>query len=240
MKIRLLKEKPTKYQLRVNDFKPQLHPRDSEGKFTETGGIGSVIDSALEEGHSAVEDLVANETGVDDVSIPVLDEGEDRKALAENLIRAGQEGLTENVKSIEVGSGEAHGAFRYNDNSLRFNRELDPSDFDASDGEAVGDTMEWLVLHELGHAEHGTTEDLIGDDSFFDQGMSVTRGGEFVGRERIDLVDEEVSAYARSNPAEFVAEVYSGLALGKEFSDEVMDIYEEWGGPDTWQNYRDE
>jgi hypothetical protein len=220
------------------DWNPELHPRDGEGKFTERGGIGSVIDSALEEGHSAVEDLVSNETGVDDVSLPVLDEGEDRKALAENLVRAGQEGLTENVDSIEVGGGEAHGAFRYNDNSLRFNRNLDSDDFDASEGEAVSDSMEWLVLHELGHAEHGRVEDVLNEDSFFDQNMAVSRDGEFVGRERVDLVDEEVSAYARSNPGEFVAEVFSGKALGREFPDEVMEIYDEWGGPDTWEDYQ--
>jgi hypothetical protein len=66
----------------------------------------------------------------------------------------------------------------------------------------------------------------------------VGRDEEWVGRDRVDLVDEEVSSYATTNPAEFVSEVFSGLATGQEFSDDVMDIYEEFDGPGTWQDYR--
>ena len=43
----------------------------------------------------------------------------------------------------------------------------------------------------------------------------------------------EVSEYASTNAFEAVAEIATGLMYGKEFSDEVMDIYDAHGGPDV-------
>jgi hypothetical protein len=43
----------------------------------------------------------------------------------------------------------------------------------------------------------------------------------------------EVSGYARMNPLEFVAETRVGLLIGKRYSDEVMSLYRDYGGPDV-------
>lgn len=41
----------------------------------------------------------------------------------------------------------------------------------------------------------------------------------------------EVSEYAATNPLEFVAEVRTGLVAGITYSDRVMQLYEDYGGP---------
>jgi hypothetical protein len=45
MKYRIVESKKTRYRVVPNDWTPELHPRDSEGKFTETGGgVGAALD----------------------------------------------------------------------------------------------------------------------------------------------------------------------------------------------------
>jgi hypothetical protein len=41
----------------------------------------------------------------------------------------------------------------------------------------------------------------------------------------------EVSGYAMGNPREFVAEVFLGLVYEKEFSPDVLALYDALGGP---------
>ena len=41
----------------------------------------------------------------------------------------------------------------------------------------------------------------------------------------------QVSEYACTNPAEFVAEVYAKCLNGQTFSDDVMALYKKYGGP---------
>lgn len=46
-------------------------------------------------------------------------------------------------------------------------------------------------------------------------------------------LEEEVGLYAGMNTFEAVAEIATGIMYGREFSDEVMEIYEEHAGPDV-------
>ncbi|MCP4132420.1 MAG: hypothetical protein GY754_15720 [bacterium] len=48
---------------------------------------------------------------------------------------------------------------------------------------------------------------------------------------RIDETSAEVSAYANEHPNEFIAEVFSGLMMGINYSDDIVDIYHALGGP---------
>lgn len=58
-RIRIRKEPERKVRIRANDWNPELHPRDSEGKFTEAGGnISNLIEGAFE----AFSDESARET----------------------------------------------------------------------------------------------------------------------------------------------------------------------------------
>jgi hypothetical protein len=45
------------------------------------------------------------------------------------------------------------------------------------------------------------------------------------------LISWEVSRYGATEPAEFVAEAYAGIRNGKSYGPEVMDLYQEFGGP---------
>jgi len=214
------------------------------GDVTPKSELTDRAQEALESGdRGEVRDMISNSVGVERVELPRGMSDEDLADMAGTLSFAGEVGLTEQVEAVETHISDEYGYYRFNDGTLSFNSDLDMSEFEEYDneGEAVGDDMEWLVTHELGHAEHdGVVDDMVGSDEFFDQNLAVTRDGEWVGRERVDLVDDEVSSYARTNPSEFVAEVYAGLATGQEFSDEVMDIYDEFDGPGSWQDYRGE
>jgi len=192
--------------------------------------------------HGELEDYVADATGVESVTLPEIDDREQQERLASAIAHAGETGITDNVAEITTRSGDESGMFNFNDRRLEINEDINEEDLEGQvdDGYAVGEDLEWLALHELGHANHADMidNDLDRAEEMFERGVATTPDGEWVGRERVDLIDDEVSSYGRSSPGELVAEVFAGKALGKDFPDEVMDIYEEWDGPDTWQNYR--
>jgi hypothetical protein len=188
------------------------------------------------------EDYISEQTDVDEVDLPSGLSDEEKTRMGATLARAGQSGLTEQVEEINLETtGDQVGVYTFNDGSLSFDFQLSEDDLEGAkeNGEAVGDNLEWLVLHELGHAEHdGEVGDLDEIGEILEGSFASTRDGEFIGRERLELVEDRVSDYARTNPGEFVAEVFSGLAMGQEFDEEVMAIYDEYDGPDTWQSYR--
>jgi hypothetical protein len=76
-------------------------------------------------------------------------------------------------------------------------------------------------LHELGHMAH---HDKV--RSRYDN--LVNTNGQLP---RFAEVSKEVSRYAERNGLEFVAEVFVGLITGRSFSDAVMSLYAELGGP---------
>jgi len=85
-------------------------------------------------------------------------------------------------------------------------------------------TPEGLLTHEVGHYHH------------YFQRPDDTLAGIYFGSmpgETTAKVIQEVSAYALGDPigGEFVAEVFTGLLDGDEYSDEIMEIYENLNGP---------
>jgi len=219
---------------------------DSDGGSDTSVDSPSEIQSTIsninaEDGKEGLENHVAEKTGIDDVRLPLMDEGEGLERLASSLVMAGELDLTRGVESIELGStGDEFGSYRYNDSTLNMNFNLTEEQLGQLEGEqTVGNDVEWFIIHELAHSEHGQEVGIMDEqETFFEQGMSVSRDGDWVGRSRVDLIEDEVSEYATTNPGEFVAEVYAGLAMGEEYSDDVLDVYEEFGGPSTYEKWR--
>lgn len=79
---------------------------------------------------------------------------------------------------------------------------------------------ESTVVHEMGHMLHYNAT----PSQFFGlHGASFTKEG--------DLIAARVSGYAAGHPREFVAEVFLGLVYGKDWDDEILEMYSAYGGP---------
>lgn len=74
------------------------------------------------------------------------------------------------------------------------------------------------IVHEIGHARHG-----------------VERFNEYLSSKSLTAAQKQialrVSRYAATNSAEYVAEVYTGLIRGEQFSQEILSLYQEFNGP---------
>lgn len=225
-------------------FDPAEHPRGPDGKFIEVGAVIEELADAFDgdTDYGKVDDIVSEATGVDDVGLALMKSDEELKEVSETLVKAGQAGMTEDIDRITTHGSDEYGLYTYNDRTLSLNQGLDSdeqlADLDG-DGDAVGDSVEWLVLHELGHSNHQNVLDGPEEEKeTIEKSLTTTREGEWIGRSRLDLIEEQVSDYARTNPAELVAEMYAGMAMGQEFPDEVMEIYEEWNGPTNFDEYQ--
>lgn len=97
--------------------------------------------------------------------------------------------------------------------------------------QAINEQPKWFttndpahfVTHELGHVLHES-------------------GGGFKNRDVKEAKFQQmkdklpdVSTYGKTDYQEFVAEVFAGKVLGREFSKETMDLYKEFGGPVHYQ-----
>jgi len=223
-------------------------PGGGDGTESESRSLEDIQDDVrnqLEESDDPFqesENIVSEATGIESVHLPTADTREDLVQLTSALSFAGERGMVEPVDAIDTGpQGDAVAAFRANDNTLRFKETVGTEEMEGSAerGQTVGDDLEWLVLHELGHAHHFENYDSLDEiGQVLDTGMSVSSDGEWIGGDRVDMADEQVSSYGRTSHGEFVAEVFSGLALGQEFSDEVLEVYEELDGPANWEDYR--
>jgi hypothetical protein len=85
-------------------------------------------------------------------------------------------------------------------------------------------SQENVVLHEIGHVNHYNA---IGPDNF----RRLSEEGWDSGDAEETDVAKKVSDYAMTNPLEFVAETFSGHLSGKRYDDDVMKLYNHYGGP---------
>lgn len=93
----------------------------------------------------------------------------------------------------------------------------------------------WIINHEMGHKEHC---DRIGPKKYIELNADFKN---CKSREEAKAKFREiepnwettlkVSDYAASRPVEFVAEVFACLQNGVKFDDDVMELYEKYGGP---------
>jgi hypothetical protein len=111
-------------------------------------------------------------------------------------------------------------------NTDRMNQETLDS---VGDEFAVGDSVEDMVVHESIHAEHV--------EALEEQGWTPEEMREELLRSNLDegeqeIMEDEISEYAASNPLEVVAEIGTKITLGEEVSDEALHVYEKYGGPE--------
>ncbi len=84
-----------------------------------------------------------------------------------------------------------------------------------------------LIFHELGHLQHA---DCMGYFPFMTlKTKNIVQ--EFVNNPKKQMLASNVRDYSNKSPIEFVADVYAGLLNGWEFSEGVMKLYKEYGGP---------
>lgn len=130
----------------------------------------------------------------------------------------------------EFGEFKAFGvnaAYDWRTRSIRVNQKssgwTDPSQHlaDYRSGFKSTGNPDRVIEHEIGHALHHAA---IGDKRF-EHMRSLT-----FGPKEADVAGQ-VSGYARTSYAEFVAETYTGRLNGKVYSKEVMDLYAKFGGP---------
>lgn len=94
----------------------------------------------------------------------------------------------------------------------------------------------WIINHEIGHIKHRKN---IGNAEYYrlQESFSLKKNSaEDLAKKFKELepkweVIKKVSRYATVSPVEFVAEVFACLSNGYEFDDDVMDLYEKYGGP---------
>ena len=83
------------------------------------------------------------------------------------------------------------------------------------------------IMHEMIHSKHSSAA-LSNDGPSLDE----LREDNFDSDEK-EMIREEVSDYAATNGMEFVAEVGAGVLSGQEYSDDVMELYDDLGGPEV-------
>lgn len=139
-----------------------------------------------------------------------------REILNEWLPRFERVGWTDGLKCIQIGDEiiAGDGAGRYNHNGT-IDLEHHPGKFLMGGIATVGSNRKYVLTHEFIHHAH------------------VKRGEFDYGKADIDsgLVQSEVSYYAGTSPNEAVAEIGTGLVHGEQYPDEILDMYEEFGGP---------
>ena len=98
----------------------------------------------------------------------------------------------------------------------------------------VSSSVDEVALHELGHLNHYHAMEDAEEDSWWElTGFDWDTGKQIetaLPPEYSEVAIKYVSHYASSNPAEFVAEVYTGTMSGTKYPPEVESIYREYGG----------
>lgn len=87
---------------------------------------------------------------------------------------------------------------------------------------ASSDNVHHAVIHEVGHWAH---RESVGEEQF--RKLDKSR----LTKSQVELIQGEVSRYGATKRTEFVAEVFAGKVAGRKFSDEVMKLYQKFGGP---------
>ena len=114
-----------------------------------------------------------------------------------------------------------------------------------------------LMIHEVSHQAHlGNLEQIAGPESldvvrgmlgrpdFFGptdepwapdvrQTFTAEKGGVPLDYAEAKQLAGTVSKYAQANPLEFVAEVRTGMVIGLQYPEQVMQLYRDYGGPPT-------
>lgn len=99
----------------------------------------------------------------------------------------------------------------------------------------------WIINHEIGHVRHKKNVDIkeyskIQKDFCIQNNTKEYLMQKFKSAEPDWKSTQKISDYATQSPIEFVAEVYACLLNGVKFDDDVMQLYEKYGGPKILAN----
>lgn len=83
------------------------------------------------------------------------------------------------------------------------------------------------INHELGHINHNS---IINNEQYAKL-HAPEKIAEWENNSKIQEVCSRISGYASTQPSEFVAEVFAGLANGQKFHPDVMSLYQKLRGP---------
>lgn len=179
-----------------------------------------------------------NEVGIGEVNMDSLNDFE-LQAIADGFRRLDERGLVQNVEALsDETDGFEDAEYTIMDQTVRVTPAAlpDPNQVpeDPVQAHERGGTNMMANLHpaaapihEAAHANHVGA--YMEDREAYELHE---QGKEFDDPEEEDVA-RRVSSYAGYNPLEFVAETFTGLMLGIDFDEEVMNLYEKYGGPDV-------
>lgn len=229
---------------------------ESEGEISAPKEVKEVFESA-EKGkkREAVDKYFQDNFDIDIVVMPRIDDDEFFVKFSSQLASIGEMGYLDGIdwisdipdhrkESVSEGNTLA-GYYDFDKNRLHLSDDMgewffEKMDEELDEGETVGRDLEWFMIHEIGHYQHNKAvkEAEASINQIAESSLSITPSGGF-DEEQIRMIADEVSEYGRKNPIEFVAEVFSGLCLGEQYSDRVMKLYDHFHGPDSWKEYRE-
>lgn len=179
-------------------------------------------ETSVEEAREKVSEVVGASTeGLDEMS------GEERTVVVDTLDMIDDEHF-ERVDELNFRDGMAvAGTFDPDEDVVDVGTSMVSPDYVQEEDRLASDDARHILIHELGHAAHYRNVDIeeareIKDR--VDRGAAPSWGGQAKA--------SQVSSQAWRNPMEFVAEVWTGLHLGKEYDDYVMEMYKELEGPE--------
>jgi hypothetical protein len=188
--------------------------------------LDEVFDHDFDDDHEraiATQRLIEDRTDFGgDLEVPSVNE-ESQRDYAQAVKMADETGILEplahSVHTVPEGTRGDSFAF-YDGVKVKVKDNITTQDVKEHEETSMSSNTGEVLIHELGHANH-------------DEERGGLPPAQVLGEMGIDtdLVEDEVSKYAASNELEFVAEVFLGQIKGEDFSDEILDYYNEVSGP---------
>lgn len=205
----------------LTGFEYDLPPEDTDFE----SGLDEVTETEFDDEHErsiAVQRFLEDRTDFDaPIEVPAVDP-ESQQSFGSAVKLADETGeldkLAHSVRTAQPGeNGMAFGW--YDGVKVHIKNDLSNEKVAVNEETGVADTLGEVFLHEIGHASHDSgTEGTISVLQFDDPD--------------IDGLEDKVSKYATSNMSEFIAESYLAQWKGEELPDDVLELYDEYGGPD--------
>jgi hypothetical protein len=184
------------------------------------------------EQRSDIAEIVQEYTGVETSFRGDLEESAE---MSKHLIRMEDAGQLDRLSSFaysltDMPSKSASGHYNKQTRQVSINPDVIESE-QLEEWEEVnhigGSSMEWVVTHEVGHHNH--VESIRERDDM--ELKDLTKRD--LTEDEEAMIQDELSDYAASQPLELVAEMYAGKAQGREFSEGMESLYDEFGGPEV-------
>ena len=182
----------------------------------------------------ALQRYVKDRINRDDMDVPDVD-AQSQRSFVRTLKSAHDTGMLDSIRKVEREEnvskrGESFAWCAGDSITVKNNLTNENVREYHEDGIAVAETAGGILIHEIAHSLHDTQirEENDTPDDVLELGVKRYTLGDSVSEEG---VESEVSQYATANYAEFVAEVFTGLVKGEEYSETVMDKYQNVHGP---------